>query len=362
LPPKNIIINKKKAKKKSGNKSPGPIRVAILGVGNVASVLVQGLSQSRLDGVWHPVVGGFHLKDIEISAAFDIDKNKIGKDLSEAIFCPPNVSPKLCDVKGKGIKVEPGLARGDVPPHLKSSIAENNPSFSQSLKDSDTHLVLNLLPSGMQETSRVYAEAALEAGCDFINATPATLACDPLLVKRFSKSGLILVGDDLMSQFGGTAFHKGILEFINGRGLKIEKSYQLDVGGGTETLNTITEEVKAAKREIKSEAIAVEVPYKFATVAGTTDYVDYMGNNRTSYFWISAKSLFGVETRVDVYLRTNDGTNAANVIYDVIRAVASSKRRKMYGSPAEICDYGFKKLRRPMLLKDALAAFSRKYI
>lgn len=337
------------------------IRVALLGVGNVSSILVQALSSQKLEGVWHQKVANYSVKDIQVVAAFDIDKNKVGKDLSEAIFAVPNVSPRFTEVNERGIRVQPGISGSDVPAHLRNNVVETNGNFSQVLKDSGADIVLCLIPSGMQDTSRAYAEAALESGCSFLNATPSTLACDSQLVKRYAKRRLVLVGDDLMSQFGGTAFHKGILEFLNGRGLRIEKSYQLDVGGGAETLNTITEEVRAAKRDIKSQAIAVEVPYKFETVAGTTDYVDYMGNNRTSYFWISAKSFFGADNRVDVYLRTNDGTNAANVIFDLLRAMAHSKNKKQYGSPKEICDYGFKMLAKPMLLKDALQAFRKKY-
>lgn len=338
------------------------IKVALLGVGNVSSVLVQALASSKLEGVWHQKVANYAVKDIQVVAAFDVDKNKVGRDLSEAIFSAPNVSPHFIEVKETGVKVQPGISGIDVPAHLRDNAVETNVNFSQALKQSGADIALCLIPSGMQDTSRAYAEAALEAGCSFLNATPAALACDPRLVKKYAKSKLVLVGDDLMSQFGGTAFHKGILEFLNGRGLRIEKSYQLDVGGGAETLNTITEEVKAAKRDIKSQAIAVEVPYKFDTVAGTTDYVDYMGNNRTSYFWISAKSFFGSDNRVDIYLRTNDGTNAANVIFDLVRAMTHSKNRKQYGSPKEICDYGFKKLAEPMLLRDALQAFRKKYI
>ncbi|MHB8566018.1 MAG: inositol-3-phosphate synthase [Nitrososphaerales archaeon] len=351
--------SKKKKKKRTASYS---IRVGVLGVGNVASVLVQSLGSKKIEGVWHPVIGGRKVSDIEIVAAFDIDRNKVGKDLSEAIFAAPNVSPKISPVHETGVTVQAGIHCGDVPPHLKESCVENNPGVANLLRDSRADIVLNLIPSGMQETSKAYAEVALSAGCSFVNATPATIACDSRLAKRFAKATLVLVGDDLMSQFGGTAFHKGILEFINSRGLKIGKSYQLDVGGGSETLNTIREEVKAAKRDIKSRAISAEVPHEFETVAGTTDYVDYMGNNRTSYFWISAKSFFGSETKVDVYLRTNDGTNAANVIFDVIRAVDKSKQRKAFGAPKEICDYGFKKLGKPTLLKEALTAFRAKYI
>ena len=347
--------------RRKNNRSRNKIRVAILGVGNVASILMQALQAKRLDGVWHERLGNRSISDIEIVAAFDIDRNKVGNDLSDAIFAPPNVSPKLSEVRPTGIIVKPGLSGSDVPPHL-ADVAIGGRSVVDELKSSGTEIVLNLIPSGMQESSLRYCREAVSAGCDFINATPAKIASDPRISRRFEESKLLVVGDDLMSQFGGTAFHKGILEFINNRGLKVNKSYQLDVGGGSETLNTITEEVKLTKRNIKSEAIAVEIPYKFQTVAGTTDYVDYMGNDRTSYFWISAKSFMGSETKVDIYLRTNDSTNAANVIFDVMRAVRYSREKlHVFGSPKEICGYGFKNLREPTVLRASAEQFLKKY-
>jgi myo-inositol-1-phosphate synthase len=337
------------------------IKVAIVGVGNVASSFVQAVYAKKPSGVWHPSVGGFAPSDVEIVAAFDIDKNKVGKELSQAIFESPNVSPKFVTVPRTEVIVAAGVARPDVPAHIASGLMSSD-SIVVPLKKSGAEIMLNLIPSGMQATSSAYANEALSAGVSFVNATPARIATDASLRQKFARAKLLVVGDDLMSQFGGTAFHKGILDFINSRGIKIDKSYQLDVGGGNETLNTISENVRMAKRDIKTEAIAAEVPYKFATVAGTTDYVDYMGNNRTSYFWILGKGFFDSDVKIDVYLRTNDGANATNVLFDVTRAVAASKKRKRYGSPPEICDYGFKKLAKPVLLHEAHAEFYARFV
>ena len=336
------------------------IKVAIIGVGNVASTLVQSLYSRKVEGVWHPRIGGYRREDIELVSAFDIDRKKIGKDLSDAIFTTPNVSPKFVEVKKTGIPVQAGMLFDDVPKHL-SEDAAGSETFDDLLRESKPDIALNLIPSGMQDTSSEYAACALRAKCSFVNATPAKIATDKAIRSKFSSSKLLVVGDDLMSQFGGTAFHKGILDFMNGRGLRIEKSYQLDVGGGNETLNTINERVRAEKRDIKTDIISEEVPYKFKTMAGTTDYVDYMGNNRTSYFWIAAKSFFDSDVQIDVYLRTNDGANAGNVLLDVVRAVAKSQRSHHYGAQREICDYGFKKLPKPVLLHQAHAEFMKKY-
>ncbi|MHB1867316.1 MAG: inositol-3-phosphate synthase [Nitrososphaerales archaeon] len=337
------------------------IKVAIIGVGNVASALVQSTHSKKLPGLWHKRVGGYNFNDVEIVAAFDMDKRKIGLELSEAIFRAPNVGQKFAKVPRTKVVVKTGIVKDAPPAHIADSTVSTD-TIVEDLKESGATIALNLIPSGMPKTSVTYARQCLEAGVSFVNATPSLVATKADLQRKFKKAKLVLAGDDLMSQFGGTAFHKGILDFINSRGIKIEKSYQLDVGGGNETLNTISEDVKIEKRDIKTEAIAAEIPYKFATVAGTTDYVDYMGDNRTSYFWMAAKGVFGSNVEIDVYLRTNDGANAVNVLLDVIRAVSYSQKRKQFGSPYEISNYGFKKLARPVLLHSAYAEFNKKYV
>lgn len=336
------------------------IRIVILGVGNVASALVQALCLGELAGEWHEKVGGYNKGDITIVGAFDVDRRKVGRDLAEGIFAAPNVTPRFSNVTNIGVQIQPGIANEEVPEHLSEN-SSGTDKFPELLKACSADVVLNLIPSGMQVTSRLYCEASLLAGCSFVNATPATIANDPTLARKFGRSRLVLAGDDLLSQFGGTAFHKGILEFMNRRGLAIEKSYQLDVGGGSETLNTIDESVKLGKRSIKTEAISEEIPYSFDTVAGTTDYVDYMGNDRTSYFWIQARTAFGSKIKVDVYLRTNDGANATNVLIDVIRAVASARNDGRYGVPGDICAYGFKKFASPVHLREAQDEFLASY-
>lgn len=337
------------------------IRVAVIGVGNVASALVQGISARKIPGLWHQKVGGYTCKDIEVVAAFDIDKRKIGLSLSEALFKEPNVGPRFVDVPKSKIVVQKGVIRDSPPANIAASI-DSSDSIVDDLIQSKADIALNLIPSGMPKSSVAYASQCLKAGVSFVNCTPTVVAQNPTTQRNFRRARLVVAGDDLMSQFGGTAFHKGILDFINSRGVKIEQSYQLDVGGGNETLNTISEDVKMEKRDIKTESISAEIPYKFATVAGTTDYVDYMKNNRTSYFWISGKGAFDSEIGIDVYLRTNDGANSLNVLLDVIRAVSYSLKRKMYGGQDEINRYGFKKLARQVQLQLAREEFNRKFV
>jgi myo-inositol-1-phosphate synthase len=331
------------------------IRLAVIGVGNVTSVLMQALVSKKIPGIWHNSVAGYAPGDIEIVGAFDVDRGKVGKDLADAAFEEPNVSTRFEKVSPSGIIVRPGLV-ADSEINRESSTLQD---FASQLRETRANVALNLISSGMPQTSLMYAGACFESKCSLVNGTPARLASNIALRKKFAKSNLVLVGDDLLSQFGGTAFHKGILEFMNRRGLRLRKSYQLDVGGGSETLRTMKEEVKQEKRDIKTSSISEEIPYRFETVAGTTDYVDYLGNNRTSYFWIQAGALFDSEVKIDVYLRTNDGANATNVLLDVIRATAGCSGKADSKKTQTICDYGFKSTSSPSRLQKAQEDFVR---
>ena len=349
---------------------PNKIKVAIIGVGNSASIFVQGIAsykkEGKLPGLWHPKLGGYNPDNIEVTEAFDINPAKIGKDLSEAIFIEPNKSTKHLEIGNQGIFIRKGIMLDKLPEKVAKLIGVGssfgNDEIAPILKKSGIDVVLNLIPSGLDKTSKAYAEAALQAGCSFINCTPSPIACDPNIVSAFKKAELLLVGDDLMSQFGGTAFHRGILGYMSERGIKASKSYQLDVGGGVETMNTIDEKNKGIKRNVKTSSISVEAPYKMDIVTGTTEYVDFMGSDRTSYYWITGKGFLGSPIRMDLYLRTNDGANAANILLDTIRSIQISKERGKYGAPNEICAYGFKSPPKLIKIREAQKIFSETYL
>jgi myo-inositol-1-phosphate synthase len=290
------------------------------------------------------MVAGMRPSDLRIVAAFDVDERKVGLGLDKAIFAAPNVAQKYLDVPDTGVVVLPGLSKGEVAPHLTSAklATTTREKLVEQLCGANADILVNLISSGSDGSSEEYAVAALEAGCAFVNCTPSLLLKRRNLVQRFARARLPLVGDDLMSQFGGTVLHKGLLNLMVNRGVKLTKSYQLDVGGGSETLNTIDERVKMAKRSVKTTSVASEVPYKFETVAGTTDFVDYMGNDRTSYFWVEGGGFLGSEVTVDVYLRSSDGANAGNILFDVLRATYAAKKAKKLKAVGEICAYGFK--------------------
>lgn len=343
------------------------VRLALVGVGNCASVFIQGLkfySGSETRGLWHPTVAGMRARDVEVVAAFDVDPRKVGIDLSRAVSATPNVARKYLDVPSQGVQVHPGISRGEVAPHLAKVKLKtsNRGEVSKVLKKSEADLVVNLISSGTDASSEEYALAAVEAGCSFVNCTPALLTKRPKLVSAFGRAKLPLVGDDLMSQFGGTIFHKGILGLMVKRGVKVSKSYQLDVGGGSETLNTVDESIKAAKRSVKTSSVAIEVPYQFDTVAGTTDYVDYMGNDRTSYFWVEGSGFLNSGMTVDVYLRTADGANAGNVLLDVVRATHKASATRKLGTINEICAYGFKSPPKPTHFDEAYRKFASVFL
>jgi len=343
------------------------VKIAIAGVGNCASVFVQGLkfySRDERRGLWHPKVAGLKPRDLQVVAAFDIDSRKVGLELSRAIFSPPNVARRFLSVPKGGVTVEAGISKGDAAPHLRSVRLERSGAdeMAKRLEASGADILLNLISSGSVASSEEYARASLKAGCGFINCTPSLVLKNNKLVVDFQKEKLPLIGDDLMSQFGGTIFHKGLLGLMVKRGVRVSKSYQLDVGGGSETLNTMDENIKMAKRQVKTTTVASEVPYKFETIAGTTDFVDYMGNDRTSYFWFEGSTFMDGGISVDIYLRSSDGANAGNVLFDVVRAAYRCMQIGKLGTVGEICAYGFKSPPKPMHYDEAYTKFAALYI
>ena len=344
-----------------------PVKIALAGVGNCASVFLQGLkfySGGERKGLWHPNVAGLKPRDITVVAAFDVDSRKVGLELSKAVFASPNVARKYLSLPKSKVMVDPGISRGDAAPHLAGIRLEkaSTEDVAKRLEESGADILVNVISSGSNASSEEYARAALRAGAGFINCTPSLLLRNNKLVADFQRAKLPLIGDDLMSQFGGTVFHKGLLGMMVRRGVKISKSYQLDVGGGSETMNTVEEGIKMAKREVKTTAVASEVPYKFETVAGTTDFVDYMGNERTSYFWFEGSNFMDSGISVDIYLRSSDGANAGNVLLDVIRATYRCMKVGKLGTVGEICAYGFKAPPKPMHYDEALTKFSALYV
>ncbi|MCX8171857.1 MAG: inositol-3-phosphate synthase [Candidatus Bathyarchaeota archaeon] len=323
------------------------IKVGLIGVGNCASALVQGVyyCRSRGDSVKlkYPEIGGFRPEDIEFVCAFDISEGKVGRDLSEAIFAPPNNAPKISDVPNLGVEVLKGPVLDGLNEYTKR-IIKVNPALevdvAEKIRESGAEIMVNLLPGGAREASLWYANEVLEAGCAFINATPTLIASDFSWDHRFREACLPLIGDDLMDQVGATFLHKAILEALNRRGVQILKTYQLDVGGGTESSDI--ERAWGTKRAIKTKTIEMVLPYKASVVAGSTDFVDFLGNRRDSYIWISGECFGGVGFEIEIRLNTIDAPNAALMLLDVIRGAKLALLKGEGGHILPISAYAFK--------------------
>lgn len=337
--------------------------MAIAGVGNSASSLLQGIQyyaeNGNSVGLLHEKLGEYTAGDIRLVAAFDIDKNKIGKDVAEAIYADPNKAPKMIELKKTGVVVQMGPHPDSLNGNTMSQIelAKKEPvNVAKILKDSKADLLLNLISGGADKASRLYAEAALKADCGFINATPAGIVNDISIASAFKKAGLPLAGDDLMSQMGATAVHIGLLEFLDSRGVHIEESYQLDVGGGSESINTL-EKTRDIKRTIKTEAVKKHIPYDFELVSGSADFVDFLVNGRDSFFYVKGKYFSGADFTLDMKLSTEDSPNAGAVLVDVIRGMKIAKDKSIGGSVEPVCNYGFKRPPRRYKMPEAYKLF-----
>jgi len=343
------------------------INVALAGVGNSASALVQGLryyrnceKEEETIGLRHILLGGFHPRDVQIVAAFDIDDRKVGKDLSEAIFAVPNNAPRITDVPRSDVIVLKGPVLDGVGEYTKKVVKISNQpevNIAEALKETDAEIVLNLLPSGAVKASTWYAENALSAGCAFVNATPAFIASDAAWASRFEEAELPLVGDDLIDQVGATTLHKTLLKLLSMNGVRITETYQLDVGGGTESLDTL-ERTRDVKRTVKTKSVEAALPYKAEVVAGSMDYVDFLQNRRDSYFWIRGAYFCNAPMQIDLKLSTVDAPNAGSVLFDVIRAVKNALDKKLKGAIMPICAYAFKHPPQMMSLETAEKIFT----
>ncbi|RLC68543.1 MAG: inositol-3-phosphate synthase, partial [Chloroflexi bacterium] len=243
----------------------GKINVAIIGIGNCASSLVQGVYYYReaaenefVPGLMHVNLGGYHIGDINFVAAFDIDRNKVGKDLAEAIYTPPNNTFNFCQVPTTGVKVARGMTHDGLGKYL-SEVITKAPGATDDivsiLKETETHVVVNYLPVGSEEATKWYVEQVLAAGCGFINCIPVFIAREKYWQKRFAEKGLPMIGDDIKSQVGATITHRVLTNLFRDRGVKLERTYQLNFGGNTDFLNMLERERLQSKKISKSQAV-----------------------------------------------------------------------------------------------------------
>lgn len=340
------------------------IKVALAGVGNCASAFIQGLRYYSIFtekpvGLRHLELGGYKPSDIQVVAAFDVDNRKVGKDLAEAIFAAPNNAPRVIDVPKTGVIVQKGPLLDGVGENTRRVIepsSQPDANVAEVLREAGAEMLVNLLPSGAKSASEFYVEQALAANCAFVNATPNFIASDEKWAKRFEKAELPLAGDDLIDQVGSTTLHKTLLKLLSDRGVKITETYQLDVGGGAESLDTM-DRTREIKRAIKTQAVASALPYQAEVVAGSTDYVDFLQNNRDSYFWISGVYFCNAPMRIDLKFSTVDAPNAGSMLFDTVRAMKIALNKKRKGAILPVCVYAFKRPPQMLSLEEAEEMF-----
>ncbi|MGB9740753.1 MAG: inositol-3-phosphate synthase [Candidatus Bathyarchaeia archaeon] len=331
------------------------IRVAIVGVGNSASALIQGVEyyknaseNSIVPGLMHVNFGGYYIRDVKFVAAFDVNKNKIGKDLSEAIFTEPNCTAKFASVPRLGVRVSPGPILDGVAKHMRKTFNVYDESETQKadvvkiLKDAKAEILINYLPVGSWNATRFYAQAALDAGCALINCMPEFIASDSAWSKKFEEKGLPVAGDDVKSQLGATILHRNLVRLCVDRGVIVDETYQLNLGGDTDFLNMTVEERLKTKRISKTEAVKSLVPYDLPTRIGPSDYVHFLGNKKICYIWLKGRKFGDRPLNITVKLEVEDSPNSAGVVIDVIRAVKLALDRRISGPLISISSYAFK--------------------
>jgi len=329
------------------------INVAIAGVGNCASAVIQGVhfyrnasEQGTVPGLLHVKFGGYHPSDIKFVAAFDIDSRKVGKDLSEAIFSKPNNTRVFAHPPNMKVRVMRGPVMDGLGKYLRPVVKvekeENSVDVADVLRKSEADVLVNYLPVGSEEATRWYAEQALKAGCAFINCIPVFIASDQTWQMRFRSAGLPVAGDDVMSQIGATVLHKTLAKLLVDRGVKIDESYQLNIGGDTDFLNMLEEERLRSKRISKTSAVQAMIPYDVPLRIGPSDYVDFLDNKKICYVRLRGRYFGDSPASIDVKLDIWDAPNSGGVIIDVIRAVKLALDRKISGPLVSISSYAFK--------------------
>tara|TARA_B100001057_G_scaffold494839_1_gene592317 strand:+ start:36663 stop:37736 length:1074 start_codon:yes stop_codon:yes gene_type:complete len=306
------------------------IKVAILGVGNCASSFVQGIhyytNNDKENGLISDVIGGYKVSDIEVVAAYDINKSKVGKDLGDAIFSDPNNTMKFFDVNSTGVTVEPGVAKDGVGKFTKDIIEKvsDNDNFEASLKNSGAEILINLLPVGSDDAVKYYAQAAINTKIGFINCIPVFIARDPEWYKKFKDNQVPLIGDDIKSQVGATIVHRVLAQLFSDRGVKLKNTYQLNVGGNMDFLNMLEEDRLETKRTSKTSSVT-SVANKGTGIEpdnvriGPSDYVKWLEDRKKAFIRLEGESFGGAPLNIEVQLEVWDSPNSAGVTIDAVR-------------------------------------------
>jgi myo-inositol-1-phosphate synthase len=321
------------------------IRVAIIGVGNCASSLVQGVYYyrnakpgDRIPGIMHVDLGGYHIRDVDFVAAIDVDRNKVGKDLADAIYQTPNNTYRFADVPRTGVKVSRGMTHDGIGKYL-SAVVKKAPGATDDivgiLRDRQVDVVVSYLPVGSEEATKWYVEQTLEAGCAFINCIPVFIAREPYWQRRFAQKKLPIIGDDIKSQVGATITHRVLTRLFMDRGVRLDRTYQLNFGGNTDFLNMLERERLESKKISKTNAVTSMLDYPLDEKdvhVGPSDYVPWLLDRKWCYIRMEGTTFGDVPLNAEVKLEVWDSPNSAGVVIDAIRCCKLALDRGLGGT------------------------------
>jgi len=331
------------------------VRVAIIGVGNCASSFIQGVHYYRnakedefVPGLMHVNLGGYHISDIEFTAAFDIDKTKVRKDLSQAIWGGRNCTVKFADVPEMGIKVSRGMTHDGLGKYL-SQVIEKAPGPTDDvigiLKDTKTDVVVNYLPVGSEMATKWYVEQILEAGCGLVNCIPVFIAREKYWQKRFEERGLPVIGDDIKSQVGATIVHRVLTRLMRDRGVRLERTSQLNVGGNTDFLNMLERERLESKKISKTNSVTSQLDYDMGAKnihIGPSDYVEWLDDRKWAYIRMEGRTFGDVPLNIELKMEVVDSPNSAGIVIDAVRCAKLALDRGISGALYDPASYFMK--------------------
>jgi myo-inositol-1-phosphate synthase len=339
------------------------IKIAIIGIGNCASSLIQGIyyykdkNPEDAIGLMHWEIGGYQPSDVEVVAAIDIDKRKVGEDLSKAIFAKPNCTKIFCnEIPEIGVKVSMGKILDGVAPHMaeyddnhtfivSEEVEKEKNEIIKTLQDSGAEILLNYLPVGSEKATRFYAECALDAGLAFINNMPVFIVSDPKWASRFEEKQLPIIGDDIKAQIGATITHRTLANLFRVRGVKLERTYQLNTGGNTDFLNMLNRSRLDSKKESKTEAVQSILETRLDPEnihIGPSDYVPWQKDNKLCFLRMEGKTFGDIPMNIELRLSVEDSPNSAGCVIDAIRCCKLALQRGIGGALTSISAYTMK--------------------
>jgi myo-inositol-1-phosphate synthase len=333
----------------------GSVRVAIVGVGNCASSLIQGVEYykdadpgNRVPGLMHVNFGPYHVRDVEFVAAFDVDAKKVGRDLAEAILASENNTIKICDVAPTGITVQRGPTLDGLGEYYQEMISESaDPAVDvvQVLRDSRADVLVSYLPVGSEQADRFYAQCAIDAGVAFVNALPVFIASDPEWAAKFTAAGVPIIGDDIKSQVGATITHRVLAKLFEDRGVELLRTYQLNFGGNMDFMNMLERKRLVSKKVSKTQSVTSQIPHEMEKAAvhiGPSDHVPWLDDRKWAYVRLEGRAFGDVPLSLEYKLEVWDSPNSAGVIIDAIRAAKIAKDRGIGGPILSAASYFMK--------------------